>query len=511
MNKKISSNTNRVQKLKDDFLSLYRPTNNKKLLEKDSLEMENHPGKYLEHWIGFSKTHDEVYPSQGLLLTSFDGLDFTGFKNLSKAKVLEILKVRNYFLTLSNHPLRIYHQQQVSQNLFTPPPTISSKTMENILSTGVSLSIRDLGSRVRGSLNGRISRTDRYSQGVFVKLGKQARIPFVGSANPDVWGSAQAIATMAASHALVCIPRNGLFSDIKRQSDLAKESFLLLDFFTSTVLKDRSDSKLIRKIWGNNLMGVLEPNPERAIKRADSLMKVGVRSFRVYSPEPGNGPVDSVKRLRSEFGNSIEIVTGQIVDVDQARRVEEAGADCIYVGIGGGGRCTTGVRSGTVIDWPELVWQLRGKLNLPILVEGGGSDHIAVALMLGVSGIGVSRVASGGTIESPGGYLYCVDKDGKLFKPYGGEASARNKISEGKCLPFDIPLFVEGETSKAYINFMNNGNFLPTVTYNLHQLLEEAILALVFRGVENITELQHIDPSPLCQITPLGLDQIFTH
>lgn len=500
-----------IFKLKKHFLSLYRPINKEKVLEKDNQEIETHSEKYLNHWVGFSKPHDEVYPSQGLLFTSFDGLDITGFKNLSKEKVLEILKVRNYFLTLSNHPLRIHYQQQVSQSSFVPPPAINCKTMENAISTGISLSIRDLGSRVRGSSNGRISRTDRYSQGIFVKLGKQARIPFVGSANPDVWGSAQAIATMAASHALVGIPRNGLFSDIKRQSDLAKETLLLLDFFASTVLKNRPDSKLIRKIWGNNLMGILEPNPEKAVRRAESLMKIGIKSFRIYSPEPGNGPIDSVVRLRSEFGKSIEIITGQIVDVDQAKRAEEAGADCIYVGIGGGGRCTTGVRSGTVIDWPELVWQLRGKLNIPILVEGGGSDHIAVTLMLGVSGIGVSRVASGGTIESPGGYLYCVDREGKLFKPYGGEASARNKILEGKCLPFDIPLFVEGETSKAFIDFMNNGNFLPTITYNLHQLLEEAILALVFRGVENIAELQQIDPSPLCQITPLGRDQIFTH
>ncbi|MFI5241104.1 MAG: IMP dehydrogenase, partial [Microgenomates group bacterium] len=353
------------------------------------------------------------------------------------------------------------------------------------------------------------SRTDRYAAGPFVKLGRQARTFFVGSASPDVWNSAVAIATMAASHCLAAIPRNGLLYDIKRQADVAKETFDWIDKIADEILAKRKDRKKIVKYWKANVLGTLEANPKPAIERASMLFKAGVRAFRVYSPEPGSGPVETVKALRKKFGRQIEIFAGQIVDIEQAKKAEEAGADGIFLGIGGGGRCITGVRSGSVIDWPELVWKLRGEINIPVIVEGGASDHVAVTLLLGASGIGVSRVVSGGTIESPGGALFCASNDGKLFKPYGGEASARTKFLDLKLLPFDTASFVEGETTKAQMSYVKHT--APTLTYNLHLLLEDAVLALVFRGVNDIGEMHRIDPSPLKRSTNFDSMQRQTH
>jgi len=193
----------------------------------------------------------------------------------------------------------------------------------------------------------------------------------------------------------------------------------------------------------------------------------------------------------------------------KAQKLEAAGADGLFVGIGGGGRCITGIRSGSAIDWPELVWRLRGQIKIPVIAEGGASDHIAVSLLLGASGISVSRVVAGGTIESPGGALFCADAHGHLFKPYGGEASARTKYLDGKLLPFDIPAFVEGETTEArmtYVKFV-----YPTLTYNLHLLIEDAILALVFRGANDTRQLQALNPSPLRWITSSGNFAMNTH
>lgn len=256
-------------------------------------------------------------------------------------------------------------------------------------------------------------------------------------------------------------------------------------------------------------MGTLEASVESAKIRAEALYKVGVRTFRVYSPEPGTGVVDTTRYLKKRYGNDIEVVASFIVDTEQAKQAEEAGADVIIIGVGGGGRCTTGVRSGSAIDWPQLLYQLRGEINIPVIVEGGASDHIALTLLLGASGISVSRIVSGGTIESPGGVLFYIDKKGGLFKPYGGEASARTKYLDGKLLPFDIPSFVEGETSRAYLSYGNHK--FPTLTYNLHTLTEDAILSLVFRGVKNIEELHALNPSPVGRITASGSFQMQTH
>lgn len=494
--------------LKKEFYNLRQSQTSYQNISKKLQKLEGKED-YLDRWYEFSKIDGKVYPSQGLLTTPHDYQNYQSTQMLPQETVLKTLRLRYYLLEMFNHPYRMHFLKKFSEEKFLPVPKVKNKAMDNALKSGMTLSIGDLGASVTGSSKQRTSRTERYAQGPFVKLGKQARTFFVGSESPDVWNSAASIATMAASHCLTAIPRNGLMSDIERQSDLAREVFSWLNSLEEVILKDHNDRKIIAKYWKNNVTGALEASERMALKRAEMLYKAGVRSFRVYSPEPGTGALKTLRALRKTYGNRVEILVGQIIDVTQAKKAEEFGADGIYVGIGGGGRCITGVRSGSVVDWPELVWQLRGEIGIPVIVQGGASDHVALTLLLGASGIGVSRVVSGGTLESPGGALFCSDDKGRLFKPYGGEASARTKYLDGKMLPFDIPSFVEGETTKAkmsYVKFV-----LPTLTYNLHLLIEDSILAMVFRNVDNIYNLHEIDPSPLRRSTTSDSFQRGTH
>lgn len=498
-----------VADLKENFENLREASFGESQIKEILRSRESRMSEYLERWLSFSKESDEVYPSQGLLLTPYDYLEVKSLTMLPQQEIVETLRMRRYFLELFNHPYRMSFLNKVSKGRFVAPSMVEGLAMERAIREGVALSVGDLGAAVIGVDKERVSRKDRYAQGPFVKLGRQGRTPFVGSASPDVWNSSAAIATMAASHCLAAIPRNGLMASVKRQTDLAIEVFEWLDNMGENLLGKRKDRNKILGLWRNNVMGTLEANPKKVIERAKSLYDAGVRAFRVYSPEPGLGVVDTVSKLRKEFGEKIEIFAGQVVEVAQAEQLEKLGADGIFVGIGGGGRCITGVRSGSAIDWPELVWKMRGRLKIPVVVEGGASDHVAVTLLLGATGVSVSRVVSGGTIESSGGALFCVNSEGMLFKPYGGEASARTKYLDGKMQPFGIPSFVEGETTKAmksYVKFV-----YPTLTYNLHLLLEDAILAMVFRGVNSIEELHQIDPSPLRQITASGEFQRKTH
>src|SRR3972149_4105850 len=131
-----------LEKMESDYILLRDPIKGKERVEKRLSSLEKDREKYLEEWYAFSKENGEVYPSQGLLTTPHDYL------------------------------------------------------------TGLSLSVGDLGASVVGSTKERTSRTERYAQGPFVKLGKSARMLFVGSALPDVWNSSSAIASMAASHCI---------------------------------------------------------------------------------------------------------------------------------------------------------------------------------------------------------------------------------------------------------------------------------------------------------------------
>lgn len=468
---------------------------------------EHHLSDYLKFWFIESGDENTAYPSQGLLQTPFDFLHTHKTMMLSPEAMIATLRVRQYVLEVFNHPDRLKELKQVERSVFTPPPAVSSQAMESSAKEGLALSVSDLGVQVVGSTNERVGRAQRLQYGPFVKMGKHARSLLVGSAMPDIYGSVSALSTMAQLHCLVGVPRNSVFHDIQRQVDLVKETVNALA--ASEVLVGRNDKEWLLSMWKRNLMGVVETEGNKALKRAQALYEVGVRAFRVYSPEPGIAVLDTVQLLRQEFGKDIEIFAGQVVDVGQAKRLEEAGADGLYVGIGGGGRCITGVRSGSVIDWPQLVWSLRGVVGIPIVVEGGASDHIATTLVLGASGIGVSRIAGGGTIESPGGMRFCVGDDGKFFKPYGGEASARTKYLDKHMLPFGIPSFVEGETRQALMAYMQYS--LPTLAYNIYSLTEDVILSYVFRGVKDLSELHSIDPSPLRRKTSGGEAMQMTH
>lgn len=468
---------------------------------------EQNTASYLKFWYLESGDDKTAYPNQGLLLTPFDFLSCTKTMMLSPEIMIKTLRVRQYILEVFNHPERIAKLKRIQGLVFTPPPKVESNVMTWCTNEGLSLAISDLGVEVVGSDRPRVGRADRLRFGPFVKLGRYARSPLVGSAMPDIYGSVGSLSTMAQLHCLVGVPRNSVFHDISRQVKLVEETLRALE--QSEVLVGRSDADWILNQWKHNLMGVVETESEKALLRTQALYDAGIRTFRVYSPEPGLSVLQTVKALREKFGEEIEIFAGQVVDVEQAKRLEEAGADGLYVGIGGGGRCITGVRSGSVIDWPDLVWDMRGEITIPVVVEGGASDHIATTIALGASGIGVSRIAGGGTIESPGGMLFCVDENGEFYKPYGGEASARTKYLDKHMLPFGIPSFVEGETRKAEMAYFQYA--LPTLAFNIYSLTEDIILSYVFRAVNDITEFHALNPSPLRRKTSNGEDMQNTH
>lgn len=437
------------------------------------------------------------YPDQGLIITDYDEqplnletveLDQEIFENTIHAWL--------YYLEVFNHPERLEALFAVDGTDFVPPKASDNPLLDDHNSEIIGIS--EFSLTPKGSDKDRTKRTERFKNGPFVKLGRQARVPFVGSANPDIWGSTPAIASMAMSHALCGLPRDGFYSDPTRQAHLATNVFEMLEKSPALIGKEPDIQEKLLEMWKHNVMGVLEANPEKAIHRAKVLYGAGIRTFRIYSPEPGLGPLHTLQQLRqlekNEGWEPIEIFAGQVVDLEQALALQGAGVDGIYLGIGGGGRCTTGVRSGVGINWPHLVWEMRGKLNIPIIVEGGGSDYVAQSLSLGTTGIGVTRAVGGGTIESPGGRLYFDSEDG-LWKPYRGEASAGMKAMGGRVGPFGVVPYVEGEGTRAHVEY-GRGN-IPTILQKLNLLLGDAIMAHVFQNVQSIEELQAVGAESL--------------
>lgn len=456
-----------------------------------------------------------AYPSQGLIRTPYDSDRSKDAEviSLDKELILTTFRTTLYYLELLNHPDRIKSLLRVHAQPFTPP---SIKRAQPIFVQAETerraIAITELALKAQGADRPRASRTQRLLEGPFIKLGTQARSILCGSANPECWGSAPALAAMAQVHSLVGVPRDGLFTNIQRQVDLAKKAFEWLDHSPVLIGRSKKEQQQLLKLWRHNLMGVLEPEVTKAIPRAEQLYAAGVRTFRVYSPEPGTDLQWTVAKLRQlerqQKWEPIEIFAGQVISVAQAIALQDCGANGIYVGIGGGGRCITGVRSGLAIDWPQLVEQLRGQIRIPIIVEGGASDAIAQTLAVGASGIGVTRSVGGGTIESPGGWMFFKDAQ-SIFKPYGGEASARVKYLGGRGGPFGVIQYVEGQTTEANINY--DRVTVPTLLHNYYLLNGDAILSLVFQNVRNIPEFQQVAFESLVRVSPMDLVLRNTH
>lgn len=449
----------------------------------------------IDQYEKISSTNDtHAYPDQGLQITPYDEQpDDLETKQLDDELIETTFHAWLYYLELFNHPDRLNALFKENKADFQPPQPSDNSLLDD--KDNQIVGINEFSLTPTGAKKDRTKRTERFKNGPFVKLGCQARIPFVGSANPDIWGSTPAIASMVMSHALCGVPRDGFYSNPERQADLAKSVFNMLEKSPALHGKDPEVQVKLLEMWRHNVMGVLEANPQKAQERFTHLYEAGVRTFRIYSPEPGSGPLETLKILRKkEDLEPIEIFVGQVVDLEQAQDLETEGADGVYLGIGGGGRCTTGVRSGVGINWPQLVWEMRGQLNIPIIVEGGGSDYVAQSLSLGATGIGVTRAVGGGTIESPGGYLYFNDETG-LWKPYRGEASAGMKSMGGRIGPYGIIPYVEGEGTRAYLEY-GRGN-VPTILQKLNLLLGDAIMGHVFQNVPSIEKLQEVGAKSL--------------
>lgn len=263
---------------------------------------------------------NQAYPSQGLIITDYDEAPVGMIQtSLDPETVQTIIHRWLYYLVLLNHPSRLKELFKITKSDFVPPQEIKNDLFEE--KKNWVLGINEVALFPQGSHKERTKRTDRLKSGPFVKLGRQARSVFVGSANPDIWGSVTSIASMAMSHCLCGVPRDGFFNNPQRQADLVKEVFKWFNKSPVLVGKTPTQKRKLLSHWRRNVMGVIEAHPPKAIERAKVLYKAGIRTFRIYSPEPGTGPLETLQKLRAlEKRNKwqpIEIFVGQVVDISQ--------------------------------------------------------------------------------------------------------------------------------------------------------------------------------------------------
>jgi len=160
------------------------------------------------------------------------------------------------------------------------------------------------------------------------------------------------------------------------------------------------------------------------ISRAARLIDAGV-DILVLDSSHGNsrGVIQATKKIRNKFPD-IPLIAGNVATGDGVKRLVEAGADAVKVGIGPGSICTTRVVTGAGVPQMTALFEccdVAAKTDTPIVADGGirYSGDVTKSLAAGASSVMIGSLFAG-TEESPGETILF---EGRTFKSYRGMGS----------------------------------------------------------------------------------------
>jgi IMP dehydrogenase len=179
---------------------------------------------------------------------------------------------------------------------------------------------------------------------------------------------------------------------------------------------------------GSYGFGVAIASNNGFLSQAHWLYDIGVRLLLI---DTANGhsdyAINAVKALRDEF-DDVHIMAGNVATYDGFRRLADAGADSVRVGIGGGSACTTRLVSGHGVPTAESVSNIAEENTYPcsVIADGGirTSGDMVKAFALGADAVMLGSMLAG-TDEAPGEMF---ESNGKLVKHFRGMASSQAQV-----------------------------------------------------------------------------------
>lgn len=140
--------------------------------------------------------------------------------------------------------------------------------------------------------------------------------------------------------------------------------------------------------------------------------------------------IDMIKWCKDNLDDKVDIIAGNIATPEAALALEEAGADGLRVGIGGGSLCTTRIKTGFGVPNVTAIEEISQAAGVPVMADGGirYSGDIAKALGVGADTVMLGSLLAG-TEESPGNI---IEKPNGLYKRYRGSASLETKLAHNQ-------------------------------------------------------------------------------
>jgi IMP dehydrogenase len=223
-----------------------------------------------------------------------------------------------------------------------------------------------------------------------------------------------------------------------------------------------------------------------SIARAELLVRAGVDALVVDTAHGHTrNVIEALRRYRASYGDSIDLLAGNVATAEGTAALIEAGADGVKVGIGPGSICTTRIVAGVGV--PQLTAILMcaavaAEHDVPIIGDGGirYSGDIVKALAAGADSVMLGRLLAVAE-ESPG---EAERVGGRVVKEYRGMGSLGAmsagsdrypQVDRRKLVPEGVEALVSVEGPLAGI---------------LYQLIGGTKAGMTYCGAESIADLR---------------------
>ena len=254
-----------------------------------------------------------------------------------------------------------------------------------------------------------------------------------------------------------------------------------------------------------------------AWQRAGSLVDAGVDALVVDTAHAHNrNALEMVARIKSDFGDRVQVVGGNLATRSAARAMIEAGADAIKVGIGPGSICTTRVVAGVGAPQITAIMEAATEAHVagvPVIADGGMqySGDVAKAIAAGASTCMFGSLLAGCT-ESPGELIFVDGKQYKVYRGMGSLGAMRGRGKPGEAKSFSKDRYFQddvlSEEKLVPEGIEGRVPFRGDLAQVLHQLVGGLRAGMGYTGSATIPDMHG---AQFVQISPAGLRESHPH
>ncbi len=219
------------------------------------------------------------------------------------------------------------------------------------------------------------------------------------------------------------------------------------------------------------------------------------------------GVIQAVKNTKKKYPD-LELAVGNVATAEGTRRLIDAGADAVKVGVGPGSICTTRIVAGVGVPQMTAIMECSeeaAKHDIPIIADGGikYSGDITKAIAGGADCVMVGSLFAG-TEESPGETILF---QGRSYKVYRGMGSIEAMKEGSKDRYFQGT--IEQEKKLVPEGIVGRVPYRGPLGETVYQLVGGLRAGMGYLGCRSIRELR-TKPGFL-QITPSGLKESHVH